>query len=775
MKINKHKILSLWILCLAGIFIVSPIIAQAQSYDSWYKSAQSRIDTLRKGKFGIKIIDKHGQPYSGEVSVRMAKHEFPFGIAFDFYEGAINMGNSYTTSSTVKAKADGEIYKSERWNNYLAYAIPVESGKKYKLTLKFAEIYFNTKGSRLFNVSVESELFLNNYDVFVEAGGLNIAKDTSIFLTPTDDIINIELLAKRDNASIKGIEIENIESAEVLRINCGGVDLTTKDGNKYVSESGYFDPEANTVATEEQWAKAAMYKYFNYGVSGNSFKWSGIQPQYRAPNYTNFDNAVNWTRKVGWELRAHTLLWGGGDDHSMPAWVRNLPTPKAITDTCKMRVTREMTRYKGIIKEYDVINEPLTGHADTLRKMVGDSILWNCFKWARAADPDAKLYINDYNVEFNWGQAVEYRDLILKIKKMGGPVTGVGVQAHFWDCCRPNVDELVKNLNIIAQAGLPIRLTEFDWGTNLTEKQQVDDFIKVATIAFSHPSINGMICWALCDNGAWRKNTGFFDATHKPKLAADTLLYLTKTKWATNFTSEITNGNALEFSAYYGNYNIEVTINDTVKVFSIPCLKENADSIFTLYETDATLKGPQLVKAELDGKNAIKLLFDKPIKSNSIKRSDFKFFSNYKIGIADIKIDPDNTKALIMSLSTAITEGDYLSVSYFPGNLSATDGSKAAAFGPQGINNPKVAVSIPEISSNSIQIFPNPASEYLNIVSPVAPYRITVFNSLGVKVFSKDSDINSFQMDVSHFSRGIYLIQLNDMSNFVKVQKFILK
>jgi GH35 family endo-1,4-beta-xylanase len=175
----------------------------------------------------------------------------------------------------------------------------------------------------------------------------------------------------------------------------------------------------------------------------------------------------------------------------MPDWVRALPTPKAITDTCKMRVQREVSRYKGVIKEYDVINEPLTGHADWLRKTVGDSILWNCFKWAREADPDAKLYINDYNVEYNWGQAVEYRELIKKIKAMGAPVTGVGIQAHFWDCCRPNVDELVKNLNIIAEAGLPMRLTEYDWGTNLTEKQQVDDFLKVLTVAFSHPSVHG--------------------------------------------------------------------------------------------------------------------------------------------------------------------------------------------------------------------------------------------------------------------------------------------
>lgn len=775
MKVSSYRILSIWILCLLGVFIVSPILTQAQSYTTWYNKAQERIDTLRKGDFAIKIIDKKGQPYSGSVSVRMAKHEFPFGIAFDFYEGAVNMGNSYSTTTAVQAKADSEIYKTERWNSYLAYAIPVKNGKEYKLTLKFAEIFFGASGSRLFNVNVEGQLFLKNYDVFAESRGKNIAKDTSIVVTPTDNFISIELTALKDNASIKGIVVEEVDGANVVRINCGGAALTTKDGNKYVTEEGYFDPDGNTVATDEQWMKAAMYKYFNYGVSGNSFKWSGIQPQHTQPNYKDFENAVKWTQKVGWDLRAHTLLWGGNDAHSMPDWVRKLPTPKAITDTCKMRITREMTRYKGIIKEYDVINEPLTGHADWLRKTVGDSILWNCFKWARAADPDAQLYINDYNVEYNWGQAVEYRDLILKIKKMGGPVTGVGIQAHFWDCCRPNVDELVKNLNIIAQAGLPMRLTEYDWGTNLTEKQQVDDFIKVATIAFSHPSVNGMISWGLSDKGAWRENTGYFDAKHRPKLAADTLLYYTKKKWATNFDSKINNGNPLNFNAYYGDYNIEVAFNDTVKVFTIPCLKENADSVFTLYEANATLKGPKLVSTELNGKNAIKLLFDKPIQSNSVKKGDFKFYSNYKIGINSIQVEPNNLKALIISLSTGVTSGDYISVSYFPGNLVATDGSKAVAFGPEGIRNSIPVFNNDILSNGSMKVYPNPAEDNINIEYPSAPYQMAIFNTLGVKVFAGNSVTNSMEIGVGRLKRGIYLIKLTDTNNVVNVQKILLK
>ncbi|MCF8357893.1 MAG: endo-1,4-beta-xylanase [Prolixibacteraceae bacterium] len=775
MRTIKQVALFFTFFLITNVFVLIPLETGAQSYRNWYNNAQERIDTLRKGTFGIKVVDKNGQPFSGEVSVNIAKHAFPFGIAFDFYEGEFSMGNSYSTGSSIQAPADNEIYQTERWNDYLAYSIPIESGKEYKLTLKFAEIYADAGNFRLFDVKVEGELFLDDYDVFTEAGGKNIAKDTSITFVATDNVLNIELKAEKDNAMIKGIVLEEITSSTIIRINCGGAALTTEDGNTYVTEEGYFDPDANTVATEEQWKKAAMYKYFNYGACGNSFKWSGIQPQPTAPDYTNFENAVRWTQKVGWELRAHTLLWGGEDDHSMPGWVRNLPTPRAITDTCKMRVIREVTRYKGIIKEYDVINEPLTGHADHLRNTVGDSILWNCFKWARSADPDAELYINDYNVEYNWGQALEYRDLILQIKEMGGPVTGVGIQAHFWDGLRPNVNEVVRNLNIIAEAGLPMRLTEFDWGSDLTQKQQVEDFVKVATIAFSHPSVNGMICWALCDNGAWRDNSGFFDANYKPKLAADTLLYYTKTKWATNFDSVMAGGNEIVFDAYYGDYTIEADFDGVTKVFTVPFLEENEDSVFTLFEADAVVKGPQFVKAELHESNAVKITFDKEIESGSLTRSDFKFFSNNEIGLEAVQKDDSNPKAVILSLSANVNTNGYASVSYFPGTLKATDGSIAVAFGPEKVVFPVSNDESGSLVANGIKLYPNPATSHLTIVNKNGPFKMKMYDSTGRQVYGENSQGNKLFFDVSSFRRGIYLIGISCTDNQVYMQKILLK
>ena len=110
MKTNKLNLSTFIAVLIAAIFICSAIETKAQSYAAWYRDAQKRIDTLRKGDFGIQIVDKNGQIYNGPVSVRMAKHEFPFGIAFDFYE-TNTMGNSYSTKDTISAPKDAEIYQ----------------------------------------------------------------------------------------------------------------------------------------------------------------------------------------------------------------------------------------------------------------------------------------------------------------------------------------------------------------------------------------------------------------------------------------------------------------------------------------------------------------------------------------------------------------------------------------------------------------------------------------------------------------------------------------
>jgi GH35 family endo-1,4-beta-xylanase len=527
------KFSNFWLKSIGLIFFVFVAFSShSQSIQQWYDNAQLRIDTLRKGSFGLKIYDKDGVPYSGDVKVKMLKHEYAFGIAFDFYEGEVT----------------------------------------------------------------------------------------------TD------------------------------------------------------------IPTEVQWMKSTMYKYFNYGVTGNSFKWSGIQPQNTTPNYTNFENALHWAQKVGWEMRGHTLLWGGSnyeDHHPMPKWVKDLPTVKAKLGACDERITRELTRYKGVVKEYDVINEAL--HANYFQSIVGDSLNWKCFEWAHAADPDARLFINDYNVEYIWGDADKYRTLIKQIIAKGGPVSGIGMQSHFWDCCRPDVTDFVTQINKLAEIGLPIRLTEFDYGGNLTEAEQAEDFIKVMNIAFSHPSIDGVIYWNLADHLSWRDNAGLFHSNHRPKLAADTLLYLTKKRWATNFETTMDGSNPLDFKAYYGDYLVEVQFGETKKQFNLSCLKANKGEVFELHEEDAEAKSPVIVRSEMKLLDRLELKFDAPIDAATINKANFRVFATNGVAIRSIAAKQGNDSILVLDLTKSLVVTDNVTFSYFQGNLASKQGGMVRSIGAEQV------------------------------------------------------------------------------------------
>jgi GH35 family endo-1,4-beta-xylanase len=444
------------------IFLMIYLCYSNAQTNGWYESAQSRIDSLRKGNFSFRIVDINGTGMQDSMKIIHKKHEFPWGTAIDL---KYNIGNSYSSANPVIAASDSEIYRTERWASYLAYYLPAEKGKDYKLTIKLSENYFSSANARLFDVYVDGQKVLANVDKYVWAGGKFLAVDTTITVYAINSSIKVEFSALKDNASVMGLILSDSEGNPVLRLNCGGLAMTTENGNFYMSDLNYLDKNATTLGTSnDDWIKSVMLKYCNYGVCGNQFKWSGIESSQGQLNYGPFENTLGWFQKVGWNMRAHTLLWGGTsstDYHELPKWVGEL-SPEAMYDTCKLHVMREVTRYKGIVKEYDVLNEPT--HATYLQSKVGDSINWNCFKWAHEADSNARLFVNEYNIVEWQDQTDAFIAFVKKILQHGAPVHGIGSQCHMGTSI--DIPQVKARFDQLAQFGLPIKVTEFDMAAN---------------------------------------------------------------------------------------------------------------------------------------------------------------------------------------------------------------------------------------------------------------------------------------------------------------------
>ena len=309
----------------------------------------------------------------------------------------------------------------------------------------------------------------------------------------------------------------------------------------------------------ENWYKGEAKKLFWHAVSENQFKWPEYEPKKGKILKDEMYRYVDFTRENGWKLRGHALMWGhqgyGFDKHySNP---KNAKQCKDFAKFLKARIERDLKEYKGKITEYDVWNEPL--HESYTFNTCGWGILDSAFVWAHRADPDAKLYINEYNVVAA-GETDRYVSLIKGMLARKVPVHGIGVQCHFG--LRPVVPGLIKErLDKLASLGLPIKVTEFDvgdWqvGMNDPEEVQAEKFETFIRTAFSHPAINGIVLWGFWDNRHWVKNGGIVAADDREKPAAKRVYDLWHKVWTTEATVKAGADGVAKFRGFKGRYKV---------------------------------------------------------------------------------------------------------------------------------------------------------------------------------------------------------------------------
>jgi hypothetical protein len=113
-----------------------------------------------------------------------------------------------TTDPSVPAGTPAELFQTERFKSGggpLTWSFPVDPGQ-YVVRLYFAETWFSTDGSRVFDVAIEGATVLDDLDVHATAGGANRGVVRSFTVTADSDV-DIAFSAVVENPSIRGIEI----------------------------------------------------------------------------------------------------------------------------------------------------------------------------------------------------------------------------------------------------------------------------------------------------------------------------------------------------------------------------------------------------------------------------------------------------------------------------------------------------------------------------------------------------------------------------------------
>jgi len=225
--------------------------------------------------------------------------------------------------------------------------------------------------------------------------------------------------------------------------------------NRYVGSA----VAANHLANEADY-RSVLTREFDNVTPENEMKWGVVEANRGQYNWSGADAIVDYAQRNGKSVRGHTLVW-----HSqLPGWVNNLSAGE-LRSVTQQHIATEMGRYKGKIRAWDVVNEMFnddgTRRASVFQQKLGDGYVADAFRWARAADPSAKLYINDYNTEGLNAKSDALYNLVRTLKQQGVPIDGVGFQAHLATRYGfPNGYQ--ANLARFAALGVDVAITEAD-------------------------------------------------------------------------------------------------------------------------------------------------------------------------------------------------------------------------------------------------------------------------------------------------------------------------
>ena len=159
----------------------------------------------------------------------------------------------------------------------------------------------------------------------------------------------------------------------------------------------FFGTAARAGLLSDPTYASTLAREFGGLVPENELKWEILHPQPGTYDFSHADRLVNFARDHDMQVRGVPLLW----HYQNPAWVETLTSTQA-RDAYRVHIRTVVGRYRGRISQWDVVNEPFVASGDLARTVwrnTGRRYMDDAFSVARAADPSAKLFLNEHGIE----------------------------------------------------------------------------------------------------------------------------------------------------------------------------------------------------------------------------------------------------------------------------------------------------------------------------------------------------------------------------------------
>lgn len=301
-------------------------------------------------------------------------------------------------------------------------------------------------------------------------------------------------------------------------------------------------------------------------VTVNHFYWGVVHPEMDTYDFAPGDRRVRYALERGMKVRGHPLLFGTID----PDWVfmdgEKEASREVLIERMKDHIQTIVSRYRGKIQYWDVVNEPTadiffnlgdepSSIRDTYKRhkwytIIGEEYVELALRFAHEADPDARLYVNENNIVGPLAVlSLKRRNFLNVIKNLlekEVPLDGIGIQGH-WSHDYPPAEDLVETVERFSSLGLDVQITELDMSTysivrwafpdlvpvhkdyalSIEQKQteRYDAFFRV--FRRCGDQISAVVFWGLSDPTSWLRTHPderddwplLFDENYEPKKA----------------------------------------------------------------------------------------------------------------------------------------------------------------------------------------------------------------------------------------------------------------
>jgi GH35 family endo-1,4-beta-xylanase len=332
------------------------------------------------------------------------------------------------------------------------------------------------------------------------------------------------------------------------------------------------DQSGQRPLTTEDFKKMreALLQNFNAVSFDNNLKWTDWHNDQQVAL-----DGMAWLKRNNMPFsRGHNLIWPSFvPDYLMPQDViTRTSSPSDVKRVITEHFAQELGVLRGLIPEWDVINEPFSNTdvqgriaspgVKAIKGILPISAVAEWFQEARKQDPAALLFLNEFGILDNLNQVKQKNTLALlkDIQKCGGIVDGIGFQGHF-GASGPVFDDMQKSIDDFAPLVKTMSLTEFDFET-IDPKLQADVMEDVMTFIFSQAKFNLFQMWGFWDGDHWLGSAPLFTRDWQLKPSGAVWQTLTQKTWRTNAVGSTDATGHYRLKAFYGAYKISVEGRD---------------------------------------------------------------------------------------------------------------------------------------------------------------------------------------------------------------------